>query len=277
MSAGWLFGYGDGFRTAEADVLTRPRLPLCVAYGGGVDSTAMLVGLWSRGIRPDAVVFSDTGGEKPETYAYLDTLRGWLERVRFPDLTIIRATRAESLEAQCLAFEDLPSRAYGFSSCSIDWKIRPYSRWAKRMFGSATIRAVGYDAGEEYRAKQHTDGPHRLWFPLIEWSWSREKCRVMILAAGLPLPPKSACFYCPASKPREVVWLADTHPDLFARAVEIERRARAAGNLRDVKGLGREWSWEEVVRMTDEQRSRLPSPAPGCLVCHEDACDVEAA
>ena len=34
--------------------------PLMVAYGMGVDSTAMLVGLHARGIRPDAILFADT-------------------------------------------------------------------------------------------------------------------------------------------------------------------------------------------------------------------------
>ena len=48
--------------------------PFSVAYGMGVDSTAMLVGLAERGIRPDAILFADVGGEKPETYAYQATM-----------------------------------------------------------------------------------------------------------------------------------------------------------------------------------------------------------
>ena len=44
------------------------RSPLVVSYGAGVDSTAMLVGLRRLGVVPDAVLFADTGGEKPATY-----------------------------------------------------------------------------------------------------------------------------------------------------------------------------------------------------------------
>lgn len=33
--------------------------PVTVAYGIGVDSTAMLVGLHQRGIRPDLILFAD--------------------------------------------------------------------------------------------------------------------------------------------------------------------------------------------------------------------------
>ncbi len=42
---------------------------LVVSYGVGLDSTAMLVEMHNRGMRPDLILFSDTGGEKPETYA----------------------------------------------------------------------------------------------------------------------------------------------------------------------------------------------------------------
>jgi hypothetical protein len=40
--------------------------PLIVTWGGGVNSTAMLVGMKQRGIRPDRILFADTGGEKPD-------------------------------------------------------------------------------------------------------------------------------------------------------------------------------------------------------------------
>lgn len=62
------------------------RRPLVVSYGGGVNSLAMLVGYHERGEVPDAVVFSDTGGEKPETYFSLRiAVRGWMARLGFPD------------------------------------------------------------------------------------------------------------------------------------------------------------------------------------------------
>lgn len=56
--------------------------PLVVSYGMGVDSTALLVGLAARGIRPDAILFADTGAERPETYAYLAPFNRWLEEHR---------------------------------------------------------------------------------------------------------------------------------------------------------------------------------------------------
>ena len=64
--------------------------PIVVAYGMGVDSTAMLVGLHQRGIRPDLILFADTGGEKPDTYLYAPIIRQWLRDVDFPQFEVVR-------------------------------------------------------------------------------------------------------------------------------------------------------------------------------------------
>ena len=39
-----------------------PDCPLVVAYGLGVDSTAMLIEFVNRGIKPDLILFADTVG-----------------------------------------------------------------------------------------------------------------------------------------------------------------------------------------------------------------------
>lgn len=57
------------------DLLDLPRPPVVLAYGIGVDSTAMLIELVARGETPDLVLTADTGSEKPATYDYLDIIR----------------------------------------------------------------------------------------------------------------------------------------------------------------------------------------------------------
>lgn len=94
--------------------------PLVVAYGLGVDSTAMLVEFARRGVRPDLILFADTGGEKPETYAYLPIIQRFLAHIGFPTVVTVRyqPTRAvyDTLEGQCLHTGTLPSLAYGGKS-----------------------------------------------------------------------------------------------------------------------------------------------------------------
>jgi hypothetical protein len=48
-------------------------------------------------------------------------------------------------------------------------------------------------------------------------------------------------------KKHEIVKLAESHPALFERAVDIEMNAIEAGNLETTRGLGRAYSWKELI------------------------------
>lgn len=79
--------------------------PLVVAYGVGVDSTAMLIGMHARGIRPDLIIFANTGDEKPATYAYIPIMKQWLESVGFPLITVVKNARPRSGDISlCILF-----------------------------------------------------------------------------------------------------------------------------------------------------------------------------
>lgn len=241
--------------------------PFVVSYGGGVDSTAMLVEFFNRGIRPDMILFADVGAEKPETYAYLATMQRWLESVGFPPITVVRYVPPRApyadLEGNCLANETLPSLAFGMHSCSLKWKVAPQERamkaWGPALdawgAGKRVLRAIGYDnspadrrrSGRVYESDQ-TDERYAFWYPLQEWGIDRARCQEIIRAAGLPVPVKSACFFCPGAKQPEILELAEQHPSLAARAIEMEDRARTGKHqLRSTAGLGRRFSWADVL------------------------------
>ena len=275
-----------------------PDDPLVVAYGLGVDSTAMLVEFARRGIYPDLILFADTGGEKPETYAYLPIIQRYLAGIGFPRVVTVRyqPKRAvyHTLEQQCLHTGTLPSLAYGGKSCSLKYKRVPQDKYILEKSppkdfvqqGRRVVRAIGFEAGEERRTYAHVvkaigldigEG-HRLtwnrgspgederptreqwldqhyfvyWYPLMDWGYDREHCKGIIDNAGLPIPIKSACFFCPASKKHEIAWLEQHHPELLERALEIERNAQP--KLKSVKGLGRSFAWGTYVA----QRQELP-------------------
>lgn len=225
------------------DVLSiKPAQTSVVSYGAGTNSTAMLVGMHERGERPDLILFADTGGERPETYQHRDTVSDWCESVGFP--RIVTVSEGTDLETDCLTRGALPGIAYGYKSCSDHYKIRPQKRWLKAQGITAPWFWVGIDAGEAHRAKYETTR-----YPLIEWDWGREECIEAIARAGLPQPGKSACFFCPSSKPREILELGRTHPDLLERALAMEARAE----LSSVKGLGRSFAWADLVKYSEAQ------------------------
>ena len=217
-----------------------------VAYGAGTNSTAMLVGLHERGEKVDLILFADTGGERPETYRHVQVVSEWCKSVGFPEIIVVRS-ETKSLEQDCLDRRHLPSLAYGFKTCSLRFKKEPQDKYIRHNVKCEYTRLIGIDAGESQRAKEF-EGTR---YPLIEWDWCRDECVAAIDRAGLPQPGKSACFFCPSSKPKEILELQRKHPDLLARALEME--ANAFDNLTSVKGLGRNWSWTEFIRFNDAQ------------------------
>lgn len=42
-----------------------------VSFGGGTNSTAMIIGMYLHKIPIDLILFADTGGEQPHTYEFM--------------------------------------------------------------------------------------------------------------------------------------------------------------------------------------------------------------
>lgn len=234
--------------------------PLIIAYGGGANSTAMLIEMRRRSIRPDLILFADTGGELPETYRHVDEVSAWcVSHWNISIHTVRKVTRDGStltLEQNCLNERMLPSIAYGFKSCSLKYKVQPQDKFvnhwqpAKAAWdeGLKCTKAIGYDASEERRAKIQSDDRYQYWYPLIEWQIHRDHCLAICRSEGFA-PAKSACFFCPSMKKREITRLAQTHPELAARAVAMERNA----DLTSIKGLGRNFAWGDFLKAEADQ------------------------
>lgn len=238
----------------QGDLFQTSRVPVLAAYGTGVNSTAPLIELVERKEPPDAVLFADTGGEWPETYAYLGFFGAWLAERQVP-IDIVRYEPKDfknyppyrTLEENCLTNGTLPSKAFGFCSCSSKWKVQPQNRWseswppAQAVWAARgkVIKLIGYDCSPQdqkrYAEREGDDDPrYEYRYPLREWGWDRDDCVARILAAGLPVPRKSACYFCPVTKPHEVDAM---HPAQLRRIVLME--ARAKPRLRTVEGLWR--------------------------------------
>ena len=79
---------------------------------------------------------------------------------------------------------------------------------------------------EAHRAKASISAAFVKRYPLIEMSLSRADCEQIITDAGLPVPPKSGCFFCPFQRQGQWQQQKRERPDLFARSLAIERNAR---------------------------------------------------
>jgi hypothetical protein len=239
-----------------------------VSFGGGTNSTAMIIGMYEKGIPIDLILFADPGGEIPHTYQHIEIMNKWLPEHGLPKITVVENVDINgdrlTLEDECLRSKSLPSIAYGYKKCSLKHKIGPQDKfsnnyqpcidvWAK---GEKVFKYIGYDAGEENRktnafAHDIQDKKYSKVYALIDWGWYREDCVKKIQEYGIPLPGKSSCFFCPSMKKHEIRELRRKHPELLERALEIERNAKE--NLLTVKGLGRDYSWEWFIEGVDSE------------------------
>ena len=234
------------------------RRPITVSYGGGTNSTALLIGLYHRNIIPDLILFAETGAERPDTYKFIEIFNKWLKDKKFPQITTV-CNKKGTLEQDCLNRNALPSLAYGFRSCSDHFKIRPQHRYIKQWqpaidcwnAGQRIIKMIGYDAEEWHRIRTGDKG-YENQYPLVDWGWTRKKCIDVIKEEGLDTPGKSSCFFCPSMRKSEILALNKIYPDLLKRAIKLETNAK----LTTIKGLGRRYSWEELI-MADEQQVKL--------------------
>lgn len=237
--------------------------PLMVAYGGGVNTIAMLVHLKRLGERPDAIVMADPGRERERTNRYRDEVANpWLRAMGWPEVTVVsliseapfrpraHAVSQRTLLQECTENRSLPSIAYGYKKCSLKYKARPATWWAERQpfaidawaRGERITRAIGYDADEDRRARpEFLDGleakRYAPWYPLLNAGLDRDGCEALILSEGLSLPGKSACRWCPNNTLEEWRDLHDNDPEGWAEAVEMSRNAQL--DAPDIVGLMR--------------------------------------
>jgi hypothetical protein len=239
-----------------------------VSFGGGTNSTAMIIGMYEKGISADLILFADTGGERPCTYEHITIMDRWLANHGMPQITIVEYFDHNgerlTLEQECLKSKTLPSIAYGFKRCSLKHKKGVQDKYCNNcqpckdcwQNGMKVNKYIGYDAGEENRifnakTADMADKKYSYIYALYDWGWYREDCINKIKQAGLPLPGKSSCFFCPSTKKPEIKLLKKQYPDLFERAITIEDNAME--NLLTVKGLGRNYSWKGYIEGVENQ------------------------
>jgi 3'-phosphoadenosine 5'-phosphosulfate sulfotransferase (PAPS reductase)/FAD synthetase len=136
---------------------------VCVSWGGGVDSTAMIIGLVRAGVRNLVITHAETGSEWPETVAYRETFRTWL-RANGLDFTQVQLQSKKyngplTVIQHALNTCMLPSPAFAGRSCSVKFKVevqkkwRNAQAWVRDVFsrGQAVVVFVGYECTEYKR------------------------------------------------------------------------------------------------------------------------------
>ena len=138
-------------------------------------------------------------------------------------------TRLSRSTAASPAFpvRDAENGAPGTRSCTMDFKMRVIAKWLKSQGATPANPAtvlIGFSWDEAHRVGKATARAfERIEYPLLDLRLARHDCQQIILRAGLPLPPKSACWFCPYHRPSVWAEMRRDRPVLFWKAADLER------------------------------------------------------
>jgi len=216
-----------------ADEMTAPFVYL--SLGAGVQSSALLVmsALGLRGCpKADIAIFADTQDEPRWVYEQLETLMTWGNSHGLPVLITSRGRLSADRRVQIPAFaigkdgEDSPLQR----SCTRDYKIQPVRKAARvEMARGEYKKAVclfGISVEESHRMKISPVQWVINRYPLVEAGMTRSACAQVLTDAGLPVPRKSACGFCPYHSDRAWREVRDHDPDAWQRALTYDDKIR---------------------------------------------------
>lgn len=266
---------------------------------GGKDSSALA--LYLRRNRPDLDIeyfFCDTGAELPETYEYLTKLEAVLGK------PIARLNSDRGFEHWFEMFRGaLPSPQMRW--CTRNLKIKPLEEWV------GDDEAISYVAirSDESNRKGYVSTKSNITavFPFVEEGIDKDGVMAILEQEGLGLPSyyewrtRSGCYFCFYQRKAEWVGLADRHPELFEKAVQIERKVLTDAGVdgdasyEDFAMEGRAYTWsggetlpellerrveilsshEAALRRAERSRENIPLHEALSLALNEDD-DMEA-
>jgi len=271
-----------------------------LSNGGGIQSTTLIM-MMCTGDLPwvDHIINADPGDEGEATYRHLEWLEGQVARYsngrvgyhrvsrggRLSDRIRNRATGRGVLNNDRFVsapFYTLKGKdgrgGQGRRQCTREFKIEPLEKKERELLGYQPRQRIparscevwiGISTDEVVRAGAAFTSWTVNRYPLLEQRMSRRDCVAWLEGHGFPVPPKSACFYCPYKTNAEWRWLRDNDPSAWADAVEIDRLIRNTPGMREQEFLHRDRvPLDQVDLSTDEERGQ------GMLMVCEAGCGL---
>jgi hypothetical protein len=214
-----------------------------ISFGGGVQSTALLVLAATGRINFRLFLMANVGddSENPGTLRYLEEYArpyaadhgielNILDRIKRDGTTETLMGRLTKEGSRSLPIPvRMSNGAPGQRSCTADFKIKVIGKELKRRGATAADPAtigIGISVDEIGRANNRRCEAHeRIVYPLLDLGLRRE--------AGLPVPPKSSCYFCPFHRPETWHNQRRDEPELFEKSCQLEE---LLNERRDVLG-----------------------------------------
>jgi len=215
-----------------------------ISLGWGTQSTALAVMAALGDIEPvDFAIHADTTHERTATYEYAKMFTPWLEDRGVKVLTVTGDNLPVEIMPNGKTRTGLPCFMFTNSgkgqlsrNCTNNWKIAPMRRAI-----SAELKAHGFKktpgivkqllgiSMDEYQRMRDSDVKYITnEYPLIDKHMNRHDCKRYIKDAGLPIPARSSCMFCPYQRKSEWRELRNNSKKDWRRAVEVDAEVRKA-------------------------------------------------
>lgn len=238
-----------------------------LSFGGGVNSTALLLRLLREGEPPDRVVFADTGEEEPRTIAYIEQRVRPFCAERGVPFDVVTAGKGRMVDYYA-ARRVVPSVMR--RDCTSKFKVDPIKRHLKalRAPGEEVVMLVGIAHDEAHRMRPADAAWLRHDYPLVRWRMGRADCEAEIARAGWPSPGKSGCRGCPFAGRRGLLRLLQEDPQEFARWRAMEEGGSRYPDITLVPGVRLGW-----LERGEREQARLDAFEGG--ECMAGACILD--
>ena len=194
-----------------------------LSFGAGVNTVALMVMVTRNKAPLDGVIFADTGGETPATYKSVEFARDYLADHDIPFTIVNARPRQTDLYETALRRRVIPSVQWRW--CTRDFKVNPIHRYYSELGGHIN-QYIGIAFDEIHRMKDSREDHITNLYPLVEEKMTRQDCIQIIQDAGLPVPEKSGCYFCPFNSTDRWQQLLDHHPELFEKAIALEEHSK---------------------------------------------------
>jgi hypothetical protein len=227
--------------TADGEAMTEDKIRI-LSMGWGVQTWALAAMVALGDLPPvDYVVHADTGHEMADTYEFAAMWTPWLEErgqtvivVRDPDPHFPPEDKGVVIPAYTVNRET-GKHGQIHRECTNNWKVRPLRLFARDRLVELGIKRVsnsvemvmGISLDEFIRMRDSNVGYVQNVYPLVDARITRAGCIDYLKSHDLPIPPKSACTFCPySSKVRWKELKRAGGPD-WAEAVAVDEALRS--------------------------------------------------
>lgn len=189
-----------------------------LSYGAGVQTFGILCLIRLKELpKPDLLIFADTQGESRETYVFNEEFAKPLaDELKIPWVTVTRG----SLLKDSFLRGNTPRPPL----CSWMYKRDVINHYIKTEGLDPAKVWIGISTDERERGyKKSAVSYVENYYPLLEEEYSRYEVVEAIKRAGMPVPQKSGCWFCPWRGQNYWLSFKQKEPELFKLALQLEK------------------------------------------------------